>query len=240
MTDFITKGPAWLSFLFVIVFSTIPVFLISNTVKKVLEKENKTMSIKIAKRIKIFYWSYFAVVGFLSFMGVFIKNTLPPLIIVCTVIPLFLFYVLYVQKRDWFQQVFKNITLEQLVFIHVFRFVGIFFFVNYFYEVLPKSFAYIGGIGDILTALLVFPVIYFLKHKKSYAKTTVWVWNFIGIIDIVSVLITAISITKIAIQNNEVGVAQFATFPFSWIPAFAPATIIFLHVLVFKKLIKKE
>jgi len=35
-------------------------------------------------------------------------------------------------------------------------------------------------------------------------------------------------------ENNEPGVAQFDTFPFSWIPAFAPATIIFLHILVFK------
>lgn len=64
----------------------------------------------------------------------------------------------------------------------------------------------------------------------------VWIWNVIGLVDIVSVLSTAVILTKLAMENNAPGVKQFGTFPFSWIPAFAPATIIFLHVLIFKTL----
>jgi len=240
MSVSITLVPIWVSILFVVLFSTIPVFLIANTVKKVLRRHHKETSLKMAKNIKVFYWVYFILISGVSLTGFFTKNVLPPRIILYSVIPLFLFYIFYIQKTNWFQLVLKDITLEQLVFIHVFRFVGSFFFLLYAYDVLPKSFAYIGGVGDILSALLVFPVIYALKNRKRYAKVFVWVWNFIGLADILSVLTTAIIITRISIENNDLGVAEFGTFPFSWIPAFAPATIVFLHVLVFNKLIEKK
>ncbi|RKR07021.1 hypothetical protein CLV91_3251 [Maribacter vaceletii] len=230
----ITQVPVWLSILFIISFSTIPVFLINQAVK--FAYENYKTSSLLRKRIVIFYWLYFGIVAVLSLTGFFMKNVLPPRIILVTVIPLFLFYILYVQRTKWFAIVFKHIKLEQLVFIHVFRFVGVFFFLVYFYDVIPKEFACIGGAGDILTAVLVFPVVRALKKRYSYAKLVTWVWNIIGVIDIVSVLVTAIVLTKVAVQNNTEGVSQFGTFPFSWIPAFAPATIIFLHILVFKKL----
>ena len=67
-----------------------------------------------------------------------------------------------------------------------------------------------------------------------------WIWNFIGLIDITSVIVTAVYLTKVSLESGGDGVAQFGTFPFSWIPAFAPATIVFLHILVFKKLMQKE
>lgn len=41
-------------------------------------------------------------------------------------------------------------------------------------------------------------------------------------------------------NSSSQGIEQFGTFPFSWIPAFAPATIIFLHILIFKKLINVD
>jgi len=106
----------------------------------------------------------------------------------------------------------------------------------YYYESIPKEFAYVGGSGDILTAVLAIPVVLALKKRISFAKKLVWVWNIFGLLDIVSVLTTATILTRIAVQNNEPGVEQFGTFPFSWIPSFAPATIIFLHLLIFKKL----
>ena len=168
MTISISEVPIWVSILFVLIFSTIPVFLISNTVKKVLSVDYKSVSIKISKNIIIFYWSYFLVIASVSLTGFFKENALPPRIILLAVIPLLLFYLFYVQNRYWFQQVFKNISLAQLIFIHVFRFVGVFFFLNYAYEALPKTFAYIGGTGDILTAILVFPVIWSLKNQKKH------------------------------------------------------------------------
>ena len=231
----VTNVPIWVSVLFFVSFSTIPVFLIANAAKEVLIRIGEN-PLKIKKQIIVFYWSYFIVVGVIALSGFFSVNVIPPRIIVYTAIPLLLFYLFIIPKKHWFQQIRKHITLEELIYIHVFRFVGVFFFVNYYYHALPKDFAFIGGAGDILIALFAVPVIYFLKRKKSYAKTLAFIWNCIGLLDILSVITSAIIITKKSIENNEIGVADFGTFPFCWIPAFAPATIIFLHLLIFRKL----
>lgn len=232
----ITQVPLWVSILFILSFSTIPVFLIANVVKIAYANGNIENGSAISKKIIVFYWSYFAIIALVSLTGFFTKNMLPPRIILMAVLPLFLFYIFYVQKTNWFKIAFEHIKLEQLIFIHIFRFVGVFFFINYYYDVLPKEFAFIGGGGDILTAILVIPVVVALRKKASFAKLLAWIWNIIGLLDIISVIAAATIISKQAIENNEEGVAQFGTFPFSWIPAFAPATIIFLHLLVFKKL----
>jgi len=171
-----------------------------------------------------------------SLTGFFAVNVIPPRIILLTAVPLFLFYLLYVQRTDWFKTAFANIKLEQLVFIHLFRFVGVFFLLVYFYDALPKEFAFIGGFGDIISALLVIPVVAALRKGWTYAKQLTLLWNIIGLIDIISVIVTATIITQQAIESGLAGAQQFGAFPFSWIPAFAPATIIFLHLLVFRKL----
>ncbi len=232
----ITQVPIWVSSLFIISFSTIPIYLIANAVKLAYKNDGDKVNSSINKKIFIFYWSYFTIIALVSLTGFFEKNVLPPRIIAFSAIPLFLFYLFYIQKTKWFKFVFKHIKLEQLILIHLFRFVGLFFFLAYFYNSIPKEFAYIGGTGDILTAILAIPVMIALRKRLSFAKQLVWVWNIIGLLDILSVLTTATILTRFAIENNESGVQQFGTFPFSWIPAFAPATIIFLHLLVFRKL----
>ncbi len=240
MDLFITQVPLWLSITFIICFMTAPVFLIANAVKKANHNINRIQGAILNKKIILFYWTYFGIIAVVSLTGFFSENTLPPRIIVTTAIPLFLFYFFYIQKTDWFKITFSQIKLEQLITIHLFRFVGVFFILVELYGVLPKQFALIGGIGDIVSALLVIPVVIALRQKRTFAKSLAWVWNIIGLIDIFSVLTTAIIVTLLAIITNESGVQQFGTFPFSWIPAFAPATIIFLHILTFKKLLEPD
>lgn len=232
----ITEVPIWISILFIISFSTVPAFLITNAVKSAYKNGNIESSYSIRKKIIWFYSLYFTIIALVSLTGFFEKNVLPPRIILTSVIPLFLFYLFYVQKTKWFKLVMEHIKLEQLIFIHLFRFVGVFFFIVYYYDAIPKEFAFIGGTGDVISAILVIPVVIALKRGSSFANRLAWFWNIVGLLDIISVLITATILTKLSIDNDELGVSQFGTFPFSWIPAFAPATIIFLHLLVFKKL----
>jgi len=232
----ITQVPIWLSAVFICCFLTFPILLINRSVKLAYFDGNISKSSNITKKIAVFYLCYFLLTGLISLSGFFMKNVLPPRIILFTTIPLFLFYILYVQRTQWFQIVFQHIKIEHLVSIHLFRFVGIFFFLTYDYDAIPKTFAYIGGTGDILTAVLAIPLIIALKKKIKSANILTWIWNIIGLVDIFSVLTCAIVITRMSIENNTNGVQQFGTFPFSWIPAFAPATIIFVHILIFKKL----
>lgn len=233
----ITPVPTWVNISFALLFP-IAVYLIGNIVKQAYCNYNGNEKIaKIMQRnVVISYTIYFVGVAIAALFGIFTVNTLPPRILLFTTLPLFIFYLFYVIRSDWFQIVLENATLQSLVFIHVFRFVGIFFLICYTYDALPRDFALAGGIGDIVAATLCLVVIYALNNKKSYAIPLTYLWNIIGILDILNVLFLAIITTRTAIENNEVGVGEFGTFPFAWIPAFAPATIIFLHIVVFKKL----
>ncbi|MBX2829275.1 MAG: hypothetical protein KTR22_14005 [Flavobacteriaceae bacterium] len=236
----ITQVPLWISISFAILMLTVPAWLIAQTTKNALAASGNPSVMVIRNRVLLFYFLFFVVIAIISLSGFFMKNTLPPRVIIFAAIPLFLFYVIFVQRRPWFKTAFEHVTLEGLIQIHLFRFVGIFFFLLYAEDALPKTFAYIGGAGDVLTALFAIPTLYFLKKKAKLAKTLVWAWNIFGLMDILSVLTTAIITTQLAITNNEPGVQQFGSFPFSWIPTFAPATIIFLHLLIFRKLTSKK
>jgi hypothetical protein len=59
-------------------------------------------------------------------------------------------------------------------------------------------------------------------------------------LDIVFTAVSAIVLTKLSIDTGSIGVDVLAQFPFCLIPAFAPPTIIFLHVAVYKKLKQEQ
>ena len=54
--------------------------------------------------------------------------------------------------------------------------------------------------------------------------------------DIVTLLVIAVLDARQSVLTGERGNIEMVLFPFSWFPAFAPATILFLHAGVFKKL----
>ncbi len=232
-----TPVPLWVSLTF-IAFFVAPIFMLGHVAKTGYLKAGKTQqqASQLYRRIVVFFLTYFAVVAAVSLTGFFAVNMLPPRVLLFTATPLFIFLLLVVQTRPWFKLLIDHIAVGQLVWLQLFRFVGVYFLIGHAYGALPKSFAYIGGIGDIATALLGIAVIYALKRKAKWATATAWAWNVFGLFDILSVLASAIVTTRAALELNTAGIIQFGTFPFSWIPAFAPATIIFLHIITFKKL----
>ncbi len=241
MTIFTNTVPQWISALFVISF-IIPIFMIANVVKQGALKANiendKTKT--LPRNVIIFFATYYIYVALMSFTGAFQVNTLPPRILVFTGIPLTLFYFIFIFRTKLFWTILENVKLSSLVKIHVFRFVGVFFIIGWYYNILPKSFALIAGIGDISVALTALFVISLIEKKsKNYQKITL-IWNIIGFWDIVSVIASAIYITKQAMDSNSQGILEMTKFPFCLIPAFAPATIIFLHICIFKKLKMKK
>lgn len=225
--------PVWVSLLFLLSMG-ITIYLIAYFAK---QGGHDTQSAnKIFNYVIGFYLVYFLYVSVMSVSGIFQAVTLPPNIFFYTAIPLFLFFMLGVRKFTWFQLAFEKITLQSLVNIHIFRFIGIFFLISYYYGALPSKFAIIAGVGDIVTATLSIGVVRAINAKKSYAKVLTLGWNILGILDIVSVIISANITTKNYIDTGSQGLSEIINFPFSFIPAFAPATIIFLHILIFKKL----
>jgi hypothetical protein len=238
MDIFTNSIPQWISALFLVCF-VIPILMITSIVRQGVTQmgfDNNSKAKKLPGAVLLFFTIYYLYVTLLSFTGIFQVNTLPPRILLFTAIPLALFYFLFVFRTRTFWKILENVKLSHLVRIHIFRLVGVFFIIGWSYGILPKSFAFIAGMGDIFVAVTAIFVAMFIDKKVTHYKRVTLIWNIIGFWDIISVIVSAVYITKQAIETNTQGILEMTKFPFCLIPAFAPATIIFLHICIFKKL----
>lgn len=228
--------PQYLSIIFLIAI-LFPIIMIAR-----LGKQNvaNLKSKATFNTIFFFYLTYLVLVGFACFQGIFEAVTLPPKIIVVTTLPLLLFLVGFVFNTNIFKETLKNIPLFRLIQLHVFRLIGSFFIILMLLDKLPKEIGIIAGVGDITTAITSIWVARAVKTRKKNARKLALAWNTFGLLDIIVTSITAIALTKISLETGAQGVEILATFPFCYIPAFAPATIIFLHLSIYRKILFKK
>jgi hypothetical protein len=228
--------PQWIATSFLLFFP-FTVFLTALLVKKSapMDKQNRLFYTVLG-----FYILYLAYIAACSYNGLFDKVFLPPMVLLLGTFPLALFLFGVVFNMKTYKTVLDNALLKDLVRVHIFRLIGVFFILLAFHEALPKPFALIAGLGDMITAVTSIFVAKALSNKKSYAKKLTYVWNTFGMMDIIVVAILANVLTKISIDTGAMGVDTLAKFPFCFIPAFAPPTIIFLHISIYKKLSKEQ
>jgi hypothetical protein len=109
-----------------------------------------------------------------------------------------------------YKSILENASLESLVRLHIFRVIGVFFVLLAVHDALPKSFAFIAGIGDMVTAVTGFFVARAIQDKKTYAKRLTYAWNIFGTIDILFTAIGANVLTKLSIETGAMGVDTLA------------------------------
>lgn len=241
MNIFPASVPIWVS-VSLILCIPIPILLIANLAKQSalnakwgVAKAKRTFTI-VASVLSI----YVLYASLMSFTGIFQENVLPPRILLFTGIPLMLFLFIVLSNISAFREIFSHIPIHGLVQIHVFRLIGAFFILLNIYGAIPARFAYVGGIGDITVAISSIFVARALRENKSYAKKLAIGWNVLGLIDIVLTVANALIATKDSIETGSQSVIAITDFPFCFIPAFAPAIIIFLHVILFRRLFDKK
>ena len=236
MTIFSQYAPIWVSILFLIAIF-FPIFMIASLAKKGVQNSLRAKNVYFS--VVVFYLTYLVYVSFAAFNGWFEEVSLPPIILKFTMIPLLGFLLIVIFNLAIYKSILKNLQLSDLVRIHIFRFIGSFFLILGFYKALPSSISLLAGIGDIFTAVSSLFVAYAIQNNKSYAIKLTWLWNTFGLLDILATSATAFILTKRSIETGSQGVDALAVFPFCFIPAFAPATIIFLHLTVYRKLLMK-
>ncbi len=224
--------PQWIATVFTVVFP-IAVILIAFLAKKSAVIGDKT---RVFYAVLGFYTLYLGYVTVCSFNGLFDRVFLPPLVLLYATFPLALFLFGIVINLKIYKTCLENVSLQDLVRVHIFRLLGVFFILLAFHDALPKPFALIAGLGDMITAVTSIFVAKAIGNNASYAKKLTYAWNTFGFLDIVFTAVMANVLTKISMDTGAMGVDTLAKFPFCFIPAFAPPTIIFLHVSIYKKL----
>jgi hypothetical protein len=233
-----TAVPQWVSILFIIAFC-IPIIVTANLAKQGAINANLDGK-KYFNLTILFYVIFLGYTAALSFTGILKENTLPPKIFLFTTIPVLIFYNLLCSFNKNWKNILVNITLPSLIRFHIIRFIGVFFIITYYFGSIPKAFAIPAAIGDMLAAFLAIFVAKMVEQKKKNYKQITIAWNILGLLDILNVVVSGIFITKLSLDGNSQSLANIAEFPFCFIPAFAPATIIFIHVAIFKKLRKEK
>lgn len=224
--------PEWVSILFLIAIP-IPIILIALLARKASPTTKKN---KVFYSILGFFGVYLSYVTVGSINGLFNKVFFPPIILLFTTFPFAIFLFTIVINLAIYKTIFQNAKLEDMVKVHIFRLIGVFFVILAYYETLPTFFALMAGFGDIISAIVSIFVAKAIKDNKPYARRLTYIWNTFGFADITFTAISAIILTKISIGTGSMGVDTLARFPFCFIPAIAPPTIVFLHVAIYKKL----
>ncbi|WP_028525406.1 hypothetical protein [Runella limosa] len=225
--------PQWVSILFLLTIP-LPFVLISTFVFKRTAYRSPFFA-TIA-----FFVFYLAYISIASYLGWFNVVAFPPRVLLYTTFPFAFLLFGVVTKTTAYRKILTYTPIEDFVRLHIFRLIGVFFLLLAYYEALPTVFAWIAGLGDIITAIGSIFVVNALQNGHKHSKRWAYIWNIFGTVDILFTAISANVITKIAIDTGTMGVDTLAMFPFCIIPAFAPPTILFLHWTIFLKLKKKS
>ena len=236
MSIFPQAVPLYISLLFLVVIPT-PLFMLAGLARKGAQVSATYSGAKVYGIVLGFYGLYFSYVVWAAMKGWFVVLSLPPRIIVLAALPLLAFYLLLGSLKP-VSQLLASISTSDLISIHIFRLIGSFFLILMVYEALPLTMGLVAGLGDMITAISSIWVARMVKRKSSNWKAIAYGWNTFGLLDILLTSAMAFYFTKLSIETGLETVEILGAFPFCFIPAFAPATIIFLHISIYRKLLR--
>lgn len=179
---------------------------------------------------------WYGLVYFLGNLGLWANPTILPLIAVGFV-TLF-FWIRFLYKLPFLQDIVSSIPLHWLVVVQVFRVMGIGFLSFHALGLIPGEFAIPTGWGDVLVGVTAIPVAILLWTKQTFAKKLAIWWNYLGIADLTMALILGISTFPRPIQvfPTTPDNLLIALYPLVMVPLFAVPLSLLIHLLTLRLL----
>jgi len=137
---------------------------------------------------------------------------------------------------------FHRAPLWLLIGVHTVRLLGISFIVLYAVGRLPAPFAPVAGWGDIFVGANA-PMVAWLAYRRSTnAQTIVWIWNIIGIVDLIAAVGLGVmsSPGPLRLIFAEPSSAIMTTLPWLLIPGFLVPLLMSVHIAIFIRLVKDK
>jgi hypothetical protein len=138
-----------------------------------------------------------------------------------------------------FRERLERIPLHWLVGVQAYRVVGGLFLVAHAQGDLPAEFALPAGIGDVLVGLAApFVARRLAKAGPERARTSVLIWCWLGLADLVVAVACGLLTAPSALQQLALDApnAAITSYPLVIIPTFAVPVSILLHVYVIVRL----
>jgi hypothetical protein len=176
---------------------------------------------------------WLAVVFLLGAAGMFPRpaGTPPIPILLGATVPLVVFLVAYWSSVR-FRAFILSLNLPLAAAIQAWRAGGLGFLALYAHGILPGTFAWPAGLGDIAIGVTAPWVVLALIRRPGFAKTPIFVaWNLLGILDLVVAITTgALSSALASNAPGAVTTGPMAQLPLVLIPAYLVPLFVMLHL----------
>ena len=183
----------------------------------------------------VFIW--LTALALLSYRGFFNHFDLPPRPVLAILLPLPVILWIAFSKKG--TELLKQVPPQWLVFIQSFRIlVEVLIWIAYLNSLLPVQMSFEGRNYDILTGILALPVGYFCFVKKSWHRSVAILWNFIGIVLLLNILIVAVLSMPGPLRHfmNEPPNTIVAKFPFIYLPGALVVIAYSMHIFSLRQL----
>lgn len=130
-----------------------------------------------------------------------------------------------------------GLSPKMLAWIHIVRIpVEISLYYLAFYKQAPWSMTYFGHNYDIVFGFTAPIVAYFGYGKKMISPLLLKIWNALGVVSLLVIVVTAIGAAPGPLQSWDFNQPNFAVmhFPFSWLPAFIVPVVLFSHLVLLR------
>lgn len=188
-------------------------------------------SVRLLVAIVLTFW--FALVFLLGAKGGFVRPPeSPPFpILIAATLPLLVFVAAYL-GLSIFRALILAADLRFLTATQAWRAGGLGFLALYAHGVLPGTFAWTAGLGDIAIGLTAPWVMLALIRRPAFAASPLFrIWNFLGILDLVVAVTTgALSSGFIPGLSGGITTAPMAQLPLVLIPAYFVPLFIMFHL----------
>ena len=220
--------PIHINLIFIVI--TVSTF---GTIFYLTKKKQGVFNIKIG----IIILAWLSLQSFLSLSGFYLNFDLFPPRFMFVIMPALGFVTLRIING-------KDLPSVRLIgYIHIIRVpVEIILYFLAQEEVLPDIMTFRGRNFDIFAGVLLPLATYLYFEKRMISKNALMIFNFYGLVSLINIVGHGILSAPTPFQQYGFNLPNIAIFhfPFIWLPAFIIPSILFAHLVTFKKLLRKR
>jgi hypothetical protein len=166
-------------------------------------------------------------------------ENMPPRMMIVVLPPLIFTLIFTFSKK--IIPLLKATPVHWLIYIQSFRIImEIILWKLYKEGVIPVQMTFEGRNFDVLIGLSAIPIAYFFQKGKISNKAVI-LWNIIGLLFLMNVVVTALLSTPLPIRvfMNNPPVTMVAYYPFVWLPGFVVPVAYSMHLFSIRQLLLK-
>ncbi len=226
--------PLYISLLFILIVIITYWFLIAAA-----RKNNTDKTIFIISTTIIIWLALQATLAKTFFYTV--TKTLPPRVALTVVPPLLLIILLFITTAG--RRFIDSLSMKILTQLHFVRvLVELILWRLFIYKLVPELMTFEGRNFDILAGLTAPFIAYYGFVKRKLSNRFMLVWNVICLLLLLNIVINAILsapslFQQFAFEQPNIAVLYF---PYVWLPSFIVPVVLFSHLVLIRRLMKKD